>query len=74
MTKLPVVSGQQCIRALERAGFKVMRRKGSHVKLYRDNPQADVTVPDHDELDKGTLRAIIRQAGMTVDGFIALLS
>lgn len=56
MTRLPVVSGRKCIRALEKAGFRVVRQKGSHIMLCRDNPQADVTVPDHRELDKGTLQ------------------
>jgi len=42
--------------------------------LRRDDPFSQVVVPDHDELDKGTLRSIIRHAGLTVDQFIALIS
>jgi predicted RNA binding protein YcfA (HicA-like mRNA interferase family) len=41
--------------------------------LRRDAPSARVTIPDHRELDSGTLRAIIRQAGLTVEEFVALL-
>lgn len=73
MTRLPVISGAECIRALERVGFIVIRQKGSHVILNRDNPPARVVVPNHDELDRGTLRSIIRQSGLGVDEFIRLL-
>ncbi len=73
MSKLPVVSGAQCIKALEKAGFVVYRRRGSHVTLTRADPKAQTTVPDHKELDRGTLRAIIRQTGLSVDEFVALL-
>jgi predicted RNA binding protein YcfA (HicA-like mRNA interferase family) len=74
MTRLPVVSGRECVRALERAGFSVRRHEGSHIILRRDSPFAQVVVPDHKELDRGTLRAILRQAGLSVDQFDALLN
>ncbi|MDQ5844741.1 MAG: type II toxin-antitoxin system HicA family toxin [Acidobacteriota bacterium] len=74
MTKLPVVSGAQCIKALERIGFVVYRQRGSHITVVRESPKTQVTVPNHKELDRGTLRAIIRQTGLTVDEFITLLS
>lgn len=73
MSRLPVVSGRQCVKALTKAGFVVARQRGSHIVLYRDEPPAQITVPDHRELDRGTLRSIIRQAGMTVDEFVALI-
>ena len=73
MTKLPRVSGRECIKALERAGFYFKRQEGSHIILRRDDPFAQIVVPDHKELDRGTLRAIIRQAGLGVDEFINLL-
>lgn len=74
MTKLPVVKGRECIRALQRGGFVIDRQKGSHVTLIRDNPFARATVPDHNKpLKPGTLRTIIRDAGLTVDEFVALL-
>ncbi|OUL35929.1 hypothetical protein BV372_09410 [Nostoc sp. T09] len=73
MTKLPVVSGAQCIKALEKIGFIVTRQRGSHIILVREEPKTTVTVPNHDELDRGTLRAIIRQIDLTVEDFIALL-
>jgi predicted RNA binding protein YcfA (HicA-like mRNA interferase family) len=61
------------MRALERLGFYRKRQTGSHVVMRRDEPFAQVVVPDHDELDRGTLRAILRQAGMTVEEFIRAL-
>lgn len=72
MTKLPQVSGWECVRALERAGFYLKRQEGSHMILRRDNPFAQVVVPEHKELDRGTLRAILRQAGITVEEFVKL--
>lgn len=73
MSRLPRISGQQCAKALAKAGFARVRQHGSHIILRRDNPFAQVVVPDHKELDRGTLRAIIRQAGLSVDEFINLL-
>lgn len=72
MNELPRVSRRECIRALERVGFVVKRQSGSHIVLRRDDPFAQVVVPDHKELDRGTLRAIIRQAGLSVAEFNAL--
>ena len=73
MSRLPRISGQQCAKALGKAGFAKIRQQGSHIILRRDDPFAQVVVPDHKELDRGTLRAIIRQAGLSVDEFINLL-
>ena len=73
MSKLPVVSGMQCINALSKIGFEVYRQRGSHIVLVRKSPPTQTTIPNHKELDRGTLRAIIRQTGLTVEEFIALL-
>ena len=73
MSKLPVVSGAECIKALSRIGFEVYRQRGSHIVLVRKSPSAQTTIPNHSELDRGTLRAIIRQTGLTVEEFVALL-
>jgi predicted RNA binding protein YcfA (HicA-like mRNA interferase family) len=69
---LPVISGAAAVKALEKAGFRVRRQTGSHIILRRDNPFAQVTVPNHKVLDRGTLRAIIKQAGLGVDEFVNL--
>ena len=71
--KLPVISGDECIKALEKADFYLKRQKGSHRILRFDDPFIQLVVPDHKILDRGTLRAIIRQSGLTVSGFIKLL-
>jgi predicted RNA binding protein YcfA (HicA-like mRNA interferase family) len=73
MSKLPQISGSTCVKALEKAGFYRKRQKGSHIVLRRDEPFSQLVVPDHKQLDRGTLRAIIRQAGMTTDEFISYL-
>jgi len=72
MPKLPVISGDECIKALEQLGYYVARTKGDHVRL-RCPGRKPITVPRHRELDPGTLRAIIRVAGTSVKEFIALL-
>ncbi len=73
MSKLPRISGRDCARALGRAGFVLRRQHGSHMILRRDEPFAQVVVPDHRELDRGTLRAIVRGAQLSVDEFMTLL-
>jgi predicted RNA binding protein YcfA (HicA-like mRNA interferase family) len=73
VSKLPRVSGRECVRALGKVGFRIRRQEGSHIVLRRDDPFAQVVVPDHRELDRGTLRAILRAAAISVDDFVALL-
>ncbi len=73
MSKLPVISGQECVSALDSRGFFINRQKGSHLILRRDDPFTQVVVPDHKILDRGTLRAIIRQANLSIEKFTSLL-
>ena len=73
MKQLPRISGQECVKALSKTEFYFKRQHGSHIILRRDDPFAQLVVPNHKELDKGTLRAIIRQADLSVKEFIALL-
>jgi predicted RNA binding protein YcfA (HicA-like mRNA interferase family) len=73
MSYLPRISGRECVKALQKLGFVTSRQNGSHIIMRRDNPYSKVVVPNHDEISKGTLRAIIRDANLTVDEFIALL-
>ncbi|MBI5826651.1 MAG: type II toxin-antitoxin system HicA family toxin [Deltaproteobacteria bacterium] len=73
MTKLPVVSGNECVKALIRAGFDIDRQKGSHVILYKDNPKARAVVPNHKTIKKGTLRQIITDSGLTIEDFLKCL-
>jgi predicted RNA binding protein YcfA (HicA-like mRNA interferase family) len=73
--RLPSLRPRDVIRALERAGFVVVRTSGSHCRLiHRQDAARAVTIPIHNEdLKRGTLRGIIAQAGLTVPQFIALL-
>ncbi len=74
MSRLPRVSGREVVRALEKIGYIVDHQRGSHIALrHIDPPHRRLTVPDHREVAKGTLRAIIRQAGLTVDEFRKLI-
>lgn len=76
MTPLPVVSGRQLIVALTRDGYEEVRRKGSHVRLRHatDTTRQPLTVPDHKELKAGTLRAVLRDAGISPERFAELLN
>ena len=73
MSGLPRISGRECVKALEKAGFVLRRQEGSHIILRRNEPFAQLVVPDYKELDRGTLRAIIRQAAISVEEFTNLL-
>jgi predicted RNA binding protein YcfA (HicA-like mRNA interferase family) len=69
MSRLPVCSGAEAIRAFERAGWKYDRQKGDHVMLFKPGVVRVLTVPLHKEVAKGTLRRLIRDAGLTVEEF-----
>lgn len=73
MSGLPRISGRECAKALDKAGFVFRRQEGSHIIVRRNDPFTQLVVPDHKELDRGTLRAIIRQAGISVEEFTKLL-
>jgi predicted RNA binding protein YcfA (HicA-like mRNA interferase family) len=69
MPKLPVVSGSQAVRAFERAGWRVDRQRSSHAVMLKSGHIASLSIPQHHELAPGTLRSLIRAAGMTVEEF-----
>jgi len=71
MGRLPVLSGVEAVRIFEKAGWTVDRQRGSHVMLVKDGHIATLSVPDHKELARGTLRSLIRAAGMTTEDFEA---
>ena len=75
MKYLPVISGSEAIRALDRAGFSSVLESGSHVRMRKEMPGTTltVTIPLHDELDPTTLRSIIRAAGLSEKEFLSLL-
>ena len=71
MPKLPVASGAEAIRALERLGFMVVRQRGSHIVLRRGN--SGCVLPSHRELKLGTLAGLLKQAGVSTDEFLGAL-
>lgn len=73
MPKLPIISGRQARAAFEKAGWRFDRQRGSHMILVRAGIPFNLSVPDHHELDRGLLRGLIHDAGMTPDEFAALL-
>jgi predicted RNA binding protein YcfA (HicA-like mRNA interferase family) len=74
VTRLPVVSGRGAVKAFERDGWRqVPRRRGSHILLVKRGIPWALTVPDHKELGRGTLRTLIGEAGLTVARFTELL-
>lgn len=75
MKHLPVISGDDAVRALARSGFVFVRQKGSHVRMKKQLPDTtlNVTIPLHDELDRTTLRSIIKAAELSEEEFLKLL-
>lgn len=73
MGELANISGKEAVKAFERAGWSVRGQVGSHVMMTKDGVRANLSVPQHKELSVGTLRKLIRMAGLTVDEFLALL-
>jgi predicted RNA binding protein YcfA (HicA-like mRNA interferase family) len=73
MAALPSVSGEQAVRVFQKAGWVKDRQRGSHVILIKPGHAASLSVPQHRELAPGTLRALIRAAGVSVDEFVALM-
>ncbi len=71
MPKLPVLSANKVVKALKRAGFKIIRQSGSHIHLWNKKRRILVTVPNHKELAKGTLNAIIKQSKMNREEFLS---
>ena len=74
MSVLPCISGREVVEALAKIGYEKDRQKGSHIVLRQTaSPHRRIVVPDHREVAKGTLRAIVKQAGLSVGEFLALL-
>jgi predicted RNA binding protein YcfA (HicA-like mRNA interferase family) len=74
LSVLPSLSGREVVRALRKIGYERDRQKGSHIVMrLTEYPYRRIVVPDHREVAKGTLRAIIRKVGLSVEEFIELL-
>ena len=73
MPSLPVISGRKTVRAFENLGWLIVRQRGSHIIMVKEGEIATLSIPDHKEVARGTLRSLIRTAGITVDEFTAEL-
>ncbi len=73
MASLPVLSGQEVVRAFESFGWSVARQRGSHIVMTKQGELVTLSVPNHKEIARGTLRSLIRSANLTVDQFIAAI-
>jgi predicted RNA binding protein YcfA (HicA-like mRNA interferase family) len=70
MASLPVFSGKEVVRAFGRFGWRVVRQSSSHIIMTKDGEIATLSIPDHKEVAKGTLRSLIRAANLTIDEFV----
>ncbi len=73
MPALPIISGRDARRAFEKLGWQFARQRGSHMILVQAGHSASLSVPDHREVARGTLRSLIRSAGLTVEEFVTAL-
>lgn len=73
MTEIPQISADKCVTTLEKAGYRLLRQIANHIHMRRDNPFAQVAIPNHKPIKRGTLQSIIRQSGLSVDEFLELL-
>jgi predicted RNA binding protein YcfA (HicA-like mRNA interferase family) len=75
MPKLPVISGNQTIKCFEKIGYQVVRQRGSHVRMHHksDSTKKPLTIPRHKTLGKGLLRKLLRDAELSIEGFLKLL-
>ncbi|MGB6849967.1 MAG: type II toxin-antitoxin system HicA family toxin [Thermoanaerobaculia bacterium] len=70
MPAIPVLSGREVVKAFESLGWQIARQKGSHIILIKPGSIATLSVPDHKEVARGTLRSLIRSSGLTVSEFL----
>jgi predicted RNA binding protein YcfA (HicA-like mRNA interferase family) len=73
MTQLPRISGADAVRAFSKVGWRARRQKGSHLIMVKEGQRDLLVIPLHSELDRGTLRSLIRTSGLTVDEFCGLV-
>ena len=71
MAKLPLISGRQAIKVFVKIGYRVIRQRGSHIRLHHPDKKP-ITVPDHKILGKGLLRKLLRDSELSVEEFIRL--
>lgn len=72
MATLPTLSGRDVVKAFSSDGWEMVRQRGSHMILVKSGQMITLSVPDHKEVAKGTLRSLIRSSGLTAEEFSAL--
>ncbi|MEE7627553.1 type II toxin-antitoxin system HicA family toxin [Methylobacter sp. Wu8] len=70
---LPVLKGREVVLVFESLGWQAVRQSGSHIIMVKEGEAITLSIPDHKEVAKGTLRSLIRMAGLTVAEFMAAL-
>jgi len=73
MPSVPVLNARDVVRVFEKLGWSVVRQNGSHIIMVRENHMATLSVPNHKEVAKGTLRRLIQSADLTVAEFLAAI-
>ncbi len=73
MANLPALSGQEVVKVFESFGWSVARQRGSHIIMTKEGEIVTLSIPNHKEVAKGTLRSLIRSANLTVDEFVAAI-
>jgi predicted RNA binding protein YcfA (HicA-like mRNA interferase family) len=71
MPSLPALSGKEVVRVFESFGWRIARQRGSHIIMIKEGEITTLSIPNHSEVAKGTLRSLIRSANLTVDEFVA---
>ena len=74
MATLPLLSGRDVVKVFAKDGWQMVRQRGSHMILVKPGQMATLSVPDHREVARGTLRSLIRSSGLSVEEFTALVS
>ena len=73
MPQLPSLNGREVVRVFQSFGWSVARQRGSHIAMTKDGEFATLSIPDHKEVSKGTLRVLIKSANLTVEQFLSAL-
>jgi predicted RNA binding protein YcfA (HicA-like mRNA interferase family) len=73
MAAVPLLSGQEVVRVFASFGWSVSRQRGSHIIMTKEGEIVTLSIPNHKEVARGTLRSLIRNANLTVDEFITTI-
>jgi predicted RNA binding protein YcfA (HicA-like mRNA interferase family) len=71
--KPPLLSGREIVKVFQRIGYRIVSQRGSHIKIRNDKKEITLIIPDHREVDRWTLKGILRDAEISVSEFISIL-